>query len=211
MEAEVNLQRTRGARHFIEIQGQRYPLIEVGDSTTIGSLSFAMPDHTPVGTVSGTLMLGTYESSAVVTVEEQPRVRIEPGAVSLEASAGESRTITLMVENSGNVTIEPHIDATVTVRPVGSFGRGVREGFAKSSGDIAQRLVALGEHIAAERSHELAVTNEASLEAIEVGAQAEIALSIQLPDDLDLTLAWTGRLALMGASVSIKLQATRSN
>lgn len=217
--ARVDLPRSRGAKPQVRVGETTFALRVAGLAGRIAALAFAMPAATAPGELDARVEIGGETLKALVEVGSSMLAKVEPAELVLEAAAGDMVTATVDVVNAGNVTLPLSVAEKVTVRAAGAVARGVQTAFKNERGDLGSKLVALGNHIAAEANFDLSVA-AAGGKTLDVGARAQLELTFVVPDGVsDNTPAggradalqpgstWTGRLALSGSVIPVTLKA----
>ena len=138
-------------------------------------------------------------------------VCFDPSVVAIEYCAGAPLAeVCVSVTNRGSAVIEATIDDHLTVRPAGSLGKAIKTSFQDTEQDFADRLILLGETMASETSLELKVRSHADFKRLKTGSKGTINLVIELPKTINLETNWTGRLALFGERLLVRLKESQS-
>lgn len=206
LRSDVTLSRRGNAQALIRVKDDEFSLRIAGDAEHISGLAFSMPGDTDPGEIKGRLIIGDSTFDALVNVEIRCVVQLEPPAIELKASVGETTTATLNVTNRGNTAIEYSADEVVALREAGSLARSAIAAFKQRDLDFADRLILLGEHLKTAPRHDLPLSGSMATTSLEVGARTTVTLELRIPEALDPNTNWTGSLALLGARVRVNVE-----
>jgi hypothetical protein len=200
------LSRRGNAQALIRLNDDEFLLRIGGDAENITGLAYSMPGDTPPGEVKGRVMVGDSTFDALVDVQIRSAIELEPPAIELKGSAGETATATLNVTNRGNTALEYDADELVTLREAGSLARSTIAAFKQRDRDFADRLISLGENMKTAPHHDLAVSGSMATTTLNIGAHTTVTLELGIPEALDPNTNWTGSLALLGARVRVNIE-----
>jgi hypothetical protein len=129
-------------------------------------------------------------------MDEQKQITVEPGRLELGGLPGAELATAVRITNSGDVALRLELPSTITLHKSDALATSIRRAFKGGRGDVAARLIALGEDLRAS-SVEVAVQVAGKLSAIKPGETRGIKLKVHVPE-LDRSVAWVGSLALGG-------------
>lgn len=210
LSAEVKLPRKGRAQPLMLVDKNLQPLVVSGDAETITRLALSLPTDTPPGEIKTRVILGDQEYEAIIVVQLRSMIRLDPPALKIKAAAGDTVAAVLNVTNLGNGTLDYQADQSVTLRQSGTLARSVTAAFKNSRRDFADRLIALGEEMAASSSHEFAVASHMSATTLKTGESATVELELGVPEDVEPDTTWSGSMALLGSRVRINVETLAS-
>jgi hypothetical protein len=118
---------------------------------------------------------------------------MEPGTLDLTSSNASHAKLTVRVTNSGTAKVAFEPPRSVTLRRKDALAMGVRHAFKDARGDLASRLIALGEELKS-ASLEVPVIYSGPPAELEPGETTELELRLRVPDEIDRSVAWVSSL-----------------
>src|SRR5438552_2435478 len=140
-------------------------------------------------------------------VSKLGRIILERDALRFEGGPGSELVVTVPVRNTGDVLERVSVSSQkITLRSPGAIARGVRKAFKETSGDLASRLIVLGEHLSSEPAVDVTFDIKSDVSELKPGDQGKLEIRVHVPKDLRTASEWTSNVSILGSTVPVNLK-----
>jgi hypothetical protein len=169
-------------------------------------LRLALPRLTPPGDYRGTLRAGGHEEQIALHVEPRIRLRLSPRGLILSGQAGERVAATVLVANLGNARCAIREVNAVGLFDVEGAERAVGRTFRRKDGDGGRIIERLAEELEEGYGGLARLTVAEGAGDLVPGEARELALTLQLPDELHPGRVYEGAWTLPEVNYMVRVE-----
>jgi hypothetical protein len=153
----------------------------------------------------------TSDSSFPQSEKRCGTVVVDPSVIQLIDMPESSFSVKVAITNGTEIPLELDSPGIARFRKPGFISRGIKEGFAKSSGDFASRLIALGKRLEDEVTLDVKYFYTTDFATLNPGASCVVEIHFNIPKSATPVEDWSARIPLFGKTVPVTLSVKAKN